>query len=252
MKKIFFFLLIFVSICLSASEIIKISSNDYLINREFKYNCVICSSELKFFKNNRYRIEFGIEGDNYWYNEGLYEIKDGKALLHPDKCLENENGNKKDCSKTMGEAACYLEKNDKSLEYSTYLVCKSDNYKKVIVENTDRIEYPVLDSQLAAGEKRIINNIPVIIMGKLKGIITANVKIRTAPSINAQAITYQKELYGDPGTPFVPEKTGVIIIARTLKKEKVQNWENYWYYIQAGTSDGAWMFGEFVKISEKK
>jgi hypothetical protein len=180
-----------------------------------------------------------------WYIEGNYEISGNNVLLHPAKCFRYENGPEKNCNETIGEATCYLEKKNDSIFYSTYLKCKSKNNKDMF----DTFEYPVEDSRIKAGETKKVDTIEVVTTGRKSAVTTANVKIRVKPSVSAKEIEFR--LYPDFRSPFVPEKQFITVYARTLKKEKVQNWENYWYYIEAGTSGKAWMFGEFIKFNDK-
>jgi hypothetical protein len=84
-------------------------------------------------------------------------------------------------------------------------------------------------------------------MGMKKGVTTSAVKIRKTPEAEGEELVYFSEIFA-PEQKSVPNKTSVTIIARTLEKQTVQKWENYWYYVQVGAHDGVWMFGEFVKI----
>jgi hypothetical protein len=36
------------------------------------------------------------------------------------------------------------------------------------------------------------------------------------------------------------------LLARTVEKSQVNNWNNYWYLVDVDCSQHVWMFGEFV------
>ena len=55
---------------------------------------------------------------------------------------------------------------------------------------------------------------------------------------------------------YCPKETQIRVLARTLEKERVQQWTNYWYYVEITAAEGmmqryGWMFGEFISFSEE-
>lgn len=121
--------------------------------------------------------------------------------------------------------------------------------------------YPVKE-----GEERKIGDIKVITMGLKSMTATENVKLRKEPKTDAATIQFAVFSKKKPDDPFdlefkqfLPKDTNVTILVRTEKKEKVQEWENYWYYIRyiddesvelgsyAEKTKEAWAFSEFFK-----
>jgi hypothetical protein len=81
-------------------------------------------------------------------------------------------------------------------------------------------------------------------------VTTTSVRIREKPSVTAKIVEFCDSPYGGAKClPSAPEKTTVTVIARTKEKEKVQNWNNYWYLVNLNYFfHEVWIFGEFVKI----
>jgi hypothetical protein len=256
MKKIFILIgILMISHNISSKEI-PLSHSDSLVGKNFEYRFIIGESNLHFYKNNKYEMEFGSEGW-YWYNEGVYEIKNGKIYFSPAACLDRKDGQPLDCAKTMGSAVGSLSSDEKSLWYEQVLNVVSDNNKDVFSDyegqgsvQLNYIDYNILESKVKEGAKRSIDGIPVIAMGLKKGISTDDVKIRKKPSVESESVKFQAGLYAEEAEEknFVPKNTEIIIIARSVNKEKVKNWNNYWYYIKVGMNDGVWAFAEFIKI----
>lgn len=240
-------------VTISFSKDIFIPDIKYLQNKKISMTCIVAGSTIEFMSDTKYKIEYGSEGW-YWFNEGVYVIRDGKIYLTPTKCLESENGIKIECSDSMGEAVCELFENENSLEYLYGLRVKSIKGEKIHTSTASKrrnyIEYDIKDFPVEKGAKRVIDGIPVIVMGGISGRTNDNVKIRKKPSITAESVNYEVDLYGidNPPQDFVPKMTEIIILARTLEKEKVHKWNNYWYYVKVGINNGVWMFGEFINI----
>lgn len=60
--------------------------------------------------------------------------------------------------------------------------------------------------------------------------------------------------------PFVPKGTSLSLLFKTRNKEKVKDWENYWYFVRVNTgwyghcdseNNLGWIFGEFIKEDNK-
>jgi hypothetical protein len=184
-------LLLSYNIC---SKEIPLSDSGSLIDKHFEYGFVIGGSNINFYKNNKYDIEFGSEGW-YWYNEGDYEINKGKIYFTPTKCLDHKDGEVLDCSKTMGSAVGSFNSDEKSLLYEQYLKVTSDKNKNVFSDyegdgsqRMNFINYDILESKVKEGAKRSIEGIPVIAMGLRNGISTDDVKIRKKPSVESESV----------------------------------------------------------------
>ncbi len=238
------------------AEEISINSIEQIINRKYSYSYIIGGGELQFFKNNTYKISYGSEGW-YWNDEGTYQTKNGKVYLYPTKCTPDQKDDQGHYKFTMGDAICSLFASHNSLDYMLGIKCVSTYNKKHLWGDNlgdDKMIFDDNTAKVPEGSKRKIKDIPVITMDMKKGATISNVKIRERPSVNSKSLQYQKGLYADDAKtfPYVPSDTDVIIIARTVNREKVENWNNYWYYVNVGTyvgvENGVWLFGEFVKI----
>lgn len=109
---------------------------------------------------------------------------------------------------------------------------------------------------------RIIDGSESIVMGIIDGETTTNVKIRVKPDEKAEAMKYIDLIdstdspvgKAEKDLPSVPKGKKISILARTKDKVKVQNWNNYWYYVEIsegwGTIKNGWMFAEFVKLKK--
>ncbi|MBP7737551.1 MAG: hypothetical protein KA369_16340 [Spirochaetes bacterium] len=239
----------FSSLLIAATTTMPAPDHNLLSKTDFYFSCCgIGGSELKFLKNNSFSMHYMIDGGFLWYNEGTYEIAGNDIVLRPVKCRQEQSGPVLDCKKATGDIVCNVVRNDDSVFYSLYLHCRPKNYSypQAADFKNQKFEYPVKDSAVRAGEKKRVDGIAVIAIGAKQAVTTSNVKLRAKPSVSAKEIEFR--LYPDYRSLSVPAKTEITVYARTEKKEKVQNWENYWFYVKAGMADPAWMFGEFVKI----
>lgn len=205
------------------------------------------SSSINFLEDDKYNHEMGSEGMG-WYNEGTYEIKDNKILLHCTKCAEiKEDSKESDCFKTLGEAECFIEDTPNSLYYSKNLICRSYNGKWMENEIIE-VEFPLKSSRLKAGEKRKINNSPAIIMGYISATTTETAYLKESPSETAENVDFFIEKYEEP-EPMIPTNYSVKILAKTENKVSVKGVEDYWYYIEVNHySQSAWIFGKSLKF----
>ena len=102
---------------------------------------------------------------------------------------------------------------------------------------------------------RKVGAVPVVTLGAVFGETTQNVRIRTAPRVQAGILKYL-EPEAARELDYCPKGKQILVIARTLEKERVQQWINYWYYVELFASWGltpryGWMFGEFITFSEE-
>jgi hypothetical protein len=110
------------------------------------------------------------------------------------------------------------------------------------------------DYRVEAGLTRQINGYKVVTMGGVEGRATENVRIRPMPTLLCNYYEYNGGMGGR--FPYYPKGYYVKIYARTEKKEKIGDWDNYWYYVEliSDTRDmetgWVWMYGEFVVLTE--
>ena len=112
-----------------------------------------------------------------------------------------------------------------------------------------------LNSKVAAGKNVTASGVKAVAMGVRSGVVTMNAKLRSGPSHTAPEMTFERfKESGEMDTEklaFLPAGTTVVILARTERKMKVQQWENYWFYIEVEEPidhwKSGWVFAEFIK-----
>lgn len=245
MKKVL--ILIFLMFASAAASGFQIT-REWLSASEFSDHGSIWGAVLSFNADGTYKMEYSSEGWD-WTDSGRYELSGSGAVLKPSSCNGKAYTKPADSELSMGEAEVTVAEKKDDLRYGSYLSVKSRFNKKNLVGQDlvcDTMLFPVKDS-LLRNAPRSHKGIPVITMGCAKGVTVSNVKIRKGPSVSAEALSYMRS-HGDDAQDFVPQGTKVTVIARTVKKEKVLSWENYWYLVDAGAEEEVWMYGEFVRL----
>jgi len=183
-------------------------------------------------------------------DSGHYTIKDGKAELIPSRCLLHgpSSDSAMDCDHSLGHALCFLVPTPQSLYATQALTCRSERNRHLIRwdETDDAISFPFPSTKIAPGTKRSFRGIPVITMGLRSGKTVGAAQIRVEPSVSAVVLQYPMNPM--PAQTFIPDRTSVVLIARTMKKEIIEGHENYWFLISVGMAKEVWMFGEFVRL----
>jgi len=182
-----------------------------------------------------------------WYDEGKFAIRDGQVELKPEKCFYHQDTDVTDCDQSLGHAFCKIEPSPNDPYYAYRLRCTSEKNRKFF--GTDNIVFVFPQTAVPIGTLKIFKGIRIIVIGAI-GTTTTGVKIREAPSPDADAIEYRPEIYpgAPPWKPFVPSGVKVSVVARTEAKQKIGNWLNYWYLVNVGANREVWMFAEFVKL----
>ncbi len=249
MKRLLMFVAVFLCMAPAFAEKVSQSDIDGLINSRLTCYIPMGHSAITLMKNNRYSMELGSPGPD-WRSEGRYELKNSRLLLHPEKCYDGTTSKtlSPDCGNTMGEAVATLDKSDSDLYFSKYLVIEAADRKK-IAGDTAILRFGLPGTKVTAGSRRSFDGINVITMGMQMGVVTANAKIRLKPSTQARSMKYLESPYG-PGslTESVPAGTSLKVKARTVEKDKVGQWNNYWYLVDVGMCSDVWIFGELVKL----
>jgi hypothetical protein len=240
--------LLFSSVVLAKT--IPISSVDSLLDKKLSQKLPMVWSEMVFAKGKSYSLVLHTMGQK-WRVEGSYELKKGKILLHPGACVDENNNSAMECNETIGEAVATLVTSDDDLYFSQIL--KVDPVKaKTLAENMTGFAFGIPDTKVPEGSRRTIDGIQVVTAGMKNGITTANAKIREKPSVESQSLQYCESPFGTSTLlDYVPAGTKLVVKARTIDKVAVNEWNNYWYYVDAGMMTyGVWMYGEFVKFDE--
>jgi hypothetical protein len=201
------------------------------------------------------RVTFLTEskGNAYCVGEGCscninfsYAVENDQVKVTKiDKIIE---GNLDYCPVMLLTQPCKIQVNEAEKIYSYELACGHDVYINEA-------------AVLAKDTPTEINAVPVIYLGDTSGHTTTVVKFRATPDAAAQA----GKCYFDAGLPAetLPKHKNLKLVARTLQKVKVGNWENYWYFVKTGDScafgedmkylpyGGVWVYGELIKPGKK-
>lgn len=209
------------------------------------------SDSLELNKSGYYEAEHGAHGLRNWYNAGTYFIDGDIVTLNPEKCRSNKNDIAGiPCENTLGVAQCVYKDTSDSFYYTRALVCSSRDNPKVVClfkECNNQVSFYDQTKPVPSGLVRTYKGIDVVTMGAANGVTIDDVKIREIPSTEGKILQYAKGLLGDGYRfPYVPKGTTVTVLARTVEKSQVNNWNNYWYLVDVDCSQHVWMFGEFV------
>lgn len=184
----------------------------------------------------RFRADGTFHG--HFQGEGAGEVLGLYTVISPSRIrLKSIPGERGDDARPDGfDSECALERDSDSVFKEWYLDCGS-------VRHYDQ------NSNVAAGMKRSIGDVPAVTMGARSGVTTARVRVRSAPN------TAAKELecggYGTEPVPYAESGTKLAVYARTESKEKLQSYNNYWYYVNVQCfvlPVHGWVFAEFVKL----
>lgn len=163
---------------------------------------------------------------------GLYSVVSADRIAL--KSIPRERGD--DARPEGFDSECTFNRDQESVFKELYLGCGS-------VRHFDQ------SSIAPAGRRTAVRGVPVVTMGSLKAKTTTRVRVRSEPN------TASKELecggYGTPTVPYAEAETKLTVFARTDNKQTVQNWKNYWYYVDVQCfvlPVHGWVFGEFVKF----
>ena len=105
-------------------------------------------------------------------------------------------------------------------------------------------------SLIEIGSKTIFDNVEVEFLGLINGESKENVKLREHPSVKAD---FKKWKQMDKEFPYLPKGMMFRAIAKTTATEKIQDMTNCWYYIKYDSDfdiDYAWVYGEFISLSD--
>jgi hypothetical protein len=149
--------------------------------------------------------------------------------------------------------------------YGEKKLLKNGIYK--VCDQTERYQYCIIfdngvkifqkNSLIKEGIEKKINNISVITMGSKEGMLEYNMKFRTEPNAKSKIIPFpvidEKREGMTKNIDFIPKGYVIKIIARTKEKYKINDWNNYWYFVSVDDTFGnktikGWMFSEFIKI----
>jgi len=187
----------------------------------------------KFKKNGKVKYIFAGEGSHQV--DGTYKIDGEEIKISLNKPTDD--------FKIPLKNTCRIVADSESLVYRKKLLC------------SDKKSY-FGSGHISRDELKMIENIPVVTMGRKRAKITADVKYRSQPNKGASTIEcklVQKQL--KPSSSLAKESI-IHVYARTKEKESIDKWSNYWYYVapmydmhdgESCKADFGWIFAEFTE-----
>ena len=206
------------------------------------------------------------EGDGGFgrVNTGTFQEKNGFLVLTSKKCYSTTNfdteptgkekGESIDCGNNFGKnIKIELISDDQSLYYSQFIKVTADCSNKEFDNCLDGRIFSVPGMEVKVGELRKKGTVDVEIMGMKKGITNTSVKLRETPSANGKIALFETEgdeiWYDTKTLDAVPDKSEVIIIAKTTKKEKFNKVDGYWYLVNIGYfTKEVWVHSQYIKF----
>ncbi len=248
MRKILLAMAIVMLVSPAFTEPVLQQDIDRIIYKKLSFRGWGVASDIILAKNNRYKLMIYCLGYGpSVHSEGQYELNGGKVILHQESCKDEDTGMALNHAENYDLLILTIEKSDADLYYSQYLVLEL-TVMKADVCNLPRLQFGIPDTKVPVGSLRSFDGIEVATMDMQKGVTIVNAKIRLKPSIKSKSVQYMETPYG-PGLPkeSVPAGTTLVIKARTLEKEQVNQWNNYWYLVDVGVHENVWIFGELIR-----
>ena len=118
------------------------------------------------------------------------------------------------------------------------------------------------DKPIESGDELTINGVRTVVVMKM-GKANQGSKVREGPSTSDKPVdlskyrTFSQRGY-KAGKTFIDKDDTVYVLCRTVEKEKIGGWNNYWYlialpdhYMEAYVdADRAWTYGQFIDIMD--
>lgn len=184
----------------------------------------------------RFRTDGTFHG--HFQGEGAGEVMGLYSIVSPDrislKSIPLERGD--DARPDGFDNECGFSRDKESVFKELFLDCGG-------VRHYDQT------SIVPAGRRTTVRGVPVLTMGSSRAKTTTRVRVRSEP--NAVSKELECGGYGEPTVPYADTGTKLTVLARTERREKVQTWNNYWYYADVHCfvlPVHGWVFGEFVKF----
>jgi hypothetical protein len=194
-------------------------------------------TSLEFQKDGKFLESFNGEGCPGF--EGKFQIKETSLELMPNEKTECDSS----AEERKKNSNCKLVKDDKSFYARVKLVCGTENFFSA---NYLRKE----------GEELQIGNTESILVNSKDYKTTDSIFFRIEPSKTSKSMKCKLESFGPEPivSDTLPRDTLLYVVARTKEKVKVDNKENFWYYVKPELgwySPGCeqklgWVFGEFI------
>ena len=146
---------------------------------------------------------------------------------------------------------------------------KNDFYSEKLVTSDIKGNYSVsINFSSRVPEGTIIKDdscIEIYVMNSAKASAASNIRVRDFPDLNSNIFSFQ--YFDEKSLPYYKKGLAVQVQGRTVKKHKVDNYENYWYIVDLtglddyeayGLKDQSivrktkylWVYGEFIKFNK--
>ncbi|HMV80173.1 MAG TPA: SH3 domain-containing protein [Leptospiraceae bacterium] len=120
------------------------------------------------------------------------------------------------------------------------------------------LNHVFFSGEVGLGEVRRLNGKELYMLGNQSASVNDTAFIRSGPSVKSPPLscTLASDLStGSKSRGTLPKGHKLKLIGRLQKMEKVQKWENYWYYVDPKDDwytmcSKGWVFGEFITIDK--
>lgn len=186
------------------------------------------------------RVKYEINGEGQACGSATYTIKDNVLQIGATENCKGVEGHVGNYAENPQN--CTLVSDENALQFKTLLKCGTFSAGR-------------RDSQVASGSTVKFGGRELISMGWSGAKISETAVFRSEPDTKSKEITVER--YGvmtGPGQSeilkgtVIPAGESIQLIARTKETHKVQNWENYWYYVAYSGPQvyKGWVYGQFV------
>ncbi len=202
---------------------------------------------IKFLAENQ--ISYHEESEPIRSGRGVYSIKNNELNLQ--------------FKETYGEAnyehefVCIFGYEENSYLLQQYIECPQSIMSSMPVKiyNKKSINPP--------GTSAFIENEKILTMGNILGTINFDSFFRTKPDLNSKEIPFYdlapeeclEDLSKSPKQIRFPKGFKIIVIGKTEKLSKIENWNSPWYYIETSINCygeihriNGWVYGQFVDL----
>lgn len=201
-------------------------------------------SKTLLFKNST-KGNASCQGPGCMCNIDFSYVVEGSDTIRVTKVEKSKDGDVGYCPISLLESPCTIKIDGSEKIYNNQIVCGEEVY-------TNKAP------SIAKNSQTEIDSVPLVFLNRASAYTTTVVKFRQAPDATSQA----GKCYSDarPPVEVLQKNDGVAVYGRTVEKMKVGNWNNYWYFVDAGPNctfgepqkslpyGGVWVFGEFIKM----
>ncbi|QOI53266.1 hypothetical protein Lepto1489_23290 (plasmid) [Leptospira interrogans serovar Bataviae] len=202
---------------------------------------------IEFLAENR--ISYHEESEPVRSGKGVYSIKENKLNLQFKETYGEES--------YEHEFDCIFGFEESNYSPQQYIECPQSimSSRPVKIYNKKSINPP--------GTTAFIENEKILTMGNILGTINFDSFFRSKPDLNSKEISFNdlapeeclEGLSKSPKQVRLPKGFKIIIIGKTEKLSKIENWNSPWYYIETSINcygeihrSNGWVYGQFVDL----